>query len=1519
MPDVTIPPAADPLRKPPRANPLLTQLKKQGRKPNPLLESLVAPEASARPDVYSLEEQMKRSAGEAPPLSRFLEIPRQFVEDVVTNLGRISRGAAFWAIGPTALGERGSQEELPPIGTDPLGVAAMAQDFGALSDQGKRDAKEGAAFLASLPAGVLAEASPITATLLSKGASPLIAKGASFLTGEFLSGTIFGSIREKDPGETRLHAVLSDGAQFALLSGGLRALGVGTRELYVRALKRYVERMPSLSREAVMQRVKAQLNKAEVQLNKEGLTIDGLHPSVQEKLEQDAIQGAIVGFEEDLPLPAEFKVPFEEDLPVEALRAAFDAEVTGAASAKPGSLFEQQSEKEVKNFDKRLKATKAKKPSAPAVKPATGLPEAIQAVAVRGKSGKIYTGGASHPEVMNNAIAKGTPESEFSEGPLKNADHPDRGFVTDRREFVDRETGASIVGQVPRLFSEDVHAKKLLPHQSPEAADAKAKKIVTAAITDKEIPSSVKNLAAADVIMDKAVASTKISDVSTPPVNAAQRVVQAQRAVDAKLAEIKARAPTRPEAISEEDLAFFDPEYELEPGEAYRTPEGEIVPSDRVKKFLEDRRFAIFSRPGGSILGITKEERIAYDRVNAELTAYQKSKTPPGDWTRGRLSTSGTFFTNEEIIAARKNLLTKLQESAATKIAKGVIGDSQASELEAIAGLMGPKAIDAPRPAAATSAAKVGMARLRKKLAIKPDIVIPMHEQMFEEDALLPGDDRLINPKKMTGMEAMAHLDEKQLDEVAERLKNPSKHPELGAVTGDILAKLVLIPAGSLMEWQSANEDLEPWQRRGLRTAGSLLLLGAGAGLLGDFMRRTKFGKNVIYAFNPTGALTQGKEQLRRYYEGLNSATLTRFQAERNINMEFPTAQSRRALSFVISEGTAAPEFHALSASQQQAALQWRQLIANMGQIQRGMGRTEAFTRDHLRSILPRESFDRWETHGFGVGNKRVLDTRDLEVWASRQGVPGPILENPGEYYGKMLSETMRDVYHTALRAQLRAHSILDDIDQKAFPTGWRRIVGTNEMAPDEVALALENIKDTRTSSGNLLDAVNTLKGYLMHTIMFFAWEHGLNVLRVLPAVTLNPFSALPQLYAASKAIRALDPGLMDATNHGVAIFDRPETARLMGDEFSRLWGAIGLPRVGKAFDRFARAQERLLWDQWVPTMQYFVYMNELNKFTRRFPLAGATTPAYEAAARKAADFANLVVGRIPTYLANKAFLRNAQLLMFAPKWSTTRMMITANAFGELNDILAGKLNPRDAIHLWFKTRQVFAGVVTTYLMSKMLSGEDPEYNENTHRFYAKTGLIGDNGREIGVDLTGWWQQDNVFFADIPAFARSKLNPALEIVHEQLTGRDYFGRKMDVPMRLAAIAGQVGPLASIAGTAVQAGRIARGEMEVGEAVRTGLRDIAVGNVATFALPLDVYYSKMATRLLESRGVPATEENVMDLSKHMKANRRAGRPIIDEAVWNSLGWKRRSFTASHPIESEIEDLWIEARRSLASRE
>lgn len=1331
--------------------------------------------------------------------------------------------------------------------------------------------QRGMAILASFAGGPTLEAAPVV--------GPLLGKWGSFLTGEFIGGGIYGGIRPLEDEESRSSAMLGDAATFASFGIATKAAGAAVSW----ALKRRILQMPETPRRVALGAYKEGVDKAEANLASGGVMLDQLPPDAKAKIEEPILREAILAADPnavnvdeivnaqadkeletharltadkpslklpDRPVEDEFKTAVAKMKPMAGTTRGF--EVTGPRATPPvpteptvTEILEGKGKKldvspggtlkapgtvdvmkqaieaaggraalaklvqaKATASGRRVDATLIEEVARNLVQETQGraqLKEHIISPTVKGKSGKLYVGGATHPETMERAIEAGTPKEEF-EVPDAN-----RGFKTNLRDFATREEAASLVGHAEPLISEDVHKRGLLPFESEPVSELSLENTVKEAAKPgvKAPPEAI-----LDAVTDHAVAAMKPADVSNSLVKA--------------------------------DIQ-----------EIHRLPKRTAKQAEHLRETL-------------------------------------------------------TAALDQEGAAVEKSVLVGLTDP-------------------------NPGEIDLDRKVAQTPHEQ----NLKRKTTKKPKADESLIQIGPEEQVYAPWKEPSVEgvttiPKKLDGMEIVGRLGDKELETLSNVLKN-----EKGQLTASLLAKMTALGTGSVMEWEGLTDDrISPGGRAALVTVGAFLM-GAAAydrivalsaskleGRLARLQPMQRLVKNIVTAYNPSlfmNDFPKGKESFRRYVEMLMSWKQDAYEHGLVLDKAFPDEASNRAAAFVLDEGRSAPEFHSLTPAQQQTAEHLNMMYKQMGIVGKNAGILDAYRENYIRHLLPSDSFERWKTSGYRVlptsgafAKKRIYTLRELEQWAQTHNIPGPItkLSTVHAYH---MGEFSRALAGVKLRDALDGVGLLMDAPKSAMtplPEGWRPLRGIlnlpDKVAPEPVAKALESIASPRSSRSEVVNALDSVKSLWMRSIMFWWWEHGFNVGRSWINLSINPAD-----YAnAYKFVRGVDGLDSQIARYGGNLHDRPDRAAFATERVRGLFDAVGLPKLGGKYAKFAEWEDKLLWDKVVPSLQRFSYAMNMYKWTERTGgkfLEGS--PEFTAAARNAADFSNTIAGRVPHLLQEPELARGMRLVMFSPQWTTSRLSILANAAGEASEILNGHIANKDPLYLKFKMRQLGAGIVLTYLGSKLMSGKAPQFQPNSSKFYMRTGLHDANGKEIGLDVVGWWQDDVRLTNDPFGYFGSRLNPMLRLAGEQLTGRDYLGNKMTPGQRVSDILTSFGPLPEVAADAVRVGQAVTGGRPIhgAEALQMGTRAVATFRTSTLPRPIDAVVGRFAKKLLIKQGIPATDEDIYELSKLIRGNVLANRELIDGRVVNYLAYRRRGESIRHPAATAI---WQEARRVLA---
>jgi hypothetical protein len=1388
------------------------------------------------------------------------------------------------------------------------GYAKLAQYLSTLppeqAEKEKNEAMRGAAFVYSFAGGPLIKSAPVVGRLLGKW--------GSFLAGEMLGGGIYGGVRPLDKGESRTGAMAQDAAFFA--GAGIAFKGAGEATSW--ALKRYILRMAPAKQRIALGMAKAGLDRIEEQLSNGGVMLNQLPPEEAAQLEEPVLRRAIqvadpsvvnideigkqqVGEELEihtrlkeerptLKLPEttvedEFQKAVGKTKMPDALRELTDKELADAhplgatppleesaagPSARQPTVERRVAEHPV-DVERRRTAEDitgvAVKGRSGKIYPAekgevahpqimarmieSGVPESefideygayshsevagytttrrpfvskLQAVkeglkgatareylvgpVVKGKSGKLYIGGATHKETIARAIASGAPASEF-EGAGWNS--PARGFKTNIHDFVNREYAAALSGRVEPLISEDMHKAGLTSIESPEVAEKNLENVARqSALPGTETPPE----AVMDAALDHAVASVKPLDVAA--------------------------------SVVKEDASIVKQE----------------------------------------IHSLPKRGPKAAERLRGILSAALDREGP----------------------AAEKSVLVGLTDPD-------------------------PSEISLERKAAGTPHEQNFR---REQVAASLKRETPLIEVGAEQQVSAPWittDPEVVTPVKMDGLELAVNFTDKELNTLSDVLKN-----EKGELTASLLGRLTAVGVGAWADWEGlTNENLSPGLRAGLISIGTFLIGAAAYDRLSSIAAKElpgrlepmrKLTKNIVTAYNPVNMMNdypKGKEFFRQYVEMIMSWKQEAYEHGLIMDKMYSDEGANRAAMFVADEGRTAPEFQMLTPAQQQHALWINLYNLRLGMLSNSAGFLNDYKQSYVRHLLPADSFEKWRLTGYKVGpggaftKDHIYSLRELEAWAARNGVEGPMMKMSSAHASR-LGEFSREMASARLRSALENVGLVADVPKTSMtpiPDGWRPIKGIldmpDKMAPDAIARALENIAAPRASRFEIINALDGVKSLWMRAIMFWWWEHGFNVIRSFVNLSMNPVD-----YANTfRYLREMDGLDAQMARHGGNLHDRPDRAAFATQQARALFDAVGLPKLGGKYAKFAEWEDKKLWDHVVPSLQRFSYAMQMYKFAERTGgkfLEGS--PEFTATARKAADFSNAISGRVPRLLQDPKLSRGMRLLMFSPQWTMTRLSLLANAAGEAGEIMKGNIHA-DATYLKFKMRQLGWGIAVTGIGSYLMSGKWPTFNPNSTKFYMRTGLHDPNGREIGLDVIGWWQDDIRLFNAPLNFVQNRLNPSLRLANEVISGRDYLGRPMTPGQRIGDILTSFGPIPEIASDVFRVGQAATGGRPIrgAEGLQMASRATATFRTSTLPRPMDAVVGKFAKKLLLKQGMAASDDNIYELSKLLRGNLLANRDMIDNRVIFYLANLRKNSVLKHPAATAI---WQEARRVLA---
>ncbi len=1340
--------------------------------------------------------------------------------------------------------------------------AQEAQKYlAALSPEDRESGIRGFAFVSSFAGGPLVESIPAL--------GPALGKWGSLAVSEFLGGGINGAIRPLEEDETRASAVLGDASLFATMGLGFKLLGtVGA------LLKRRFMRLPPAKLEEAARLVRERLSQVNRELSAGGVHIDQLPPDAKAKLEEPILREVLQQVD-PAARDIESVIRAEADREIETA-GRFDQPVDKPALPERLATPEDEFDKHMRQLlvEHPMGQTPPLEESAAAPPPRTE--EHISSIAVMGQNGRVYKpkrGEITHPELMANLFDRDgvSPNEFFDEEKGKFASGASRGYITSKGAYVtvDQATQAGL-------------QKLSLSEQALSRAE-RGEQIVGPAVRGRS------------------------GDVYVGTTSHPEIIAEA----------IRNGTPKR-----EFKDVIDNPDH---PGRGFRTNKREFVTREQASE-LTGHPVPLFSEDMHTRKMLPTESVEAAERATpADQPAVLDAAT---DHATARLEPLQTATPGVKAAAAEvgeimethglpekplpvhlRNLLSKSLDRVGPAADRGVI-----------------LSLTNPGPIEIQIGRKIGSAQLKKireRLAEslrreEPLISVSPHERVAAPWNEVDPD--LTIPKKMDGAEIAAHVRDDKLEEFNQALLDVARDKR-GFIKPEIMARIVATGIGGTMEAMAWFDDnLSDGERVGLAAFGGLILTAAAFPAFRRLSERTQFVKDLVRTVSPARAMSAGGEKWRTYTEAFTRSGLKQHEAQVAIKSVFPDETSSRAAMYALDEGPSAPEFRSLTPNQQRMAVIMNQFDMRMAIRLKASGALESYVENYVRHLLPEKSFRRWEQLGgaraLPTGRTGLLSVRDLEAWAKKEGLPGPIMD-VGTVHSYHMAENDRSLAHANLTRELKQVGHISAMPPagQALPNGWRDVSNIpglrGMMAPEEDAHDLGIISKFTSPKGDVLRALDRVKSRWVKSIMFWWWEHGLNAMRSYLALSFNPAKYFDGVkWLEHPAIRE------EMASVGANVYGHSADYLLrVQDNWKSVFDKVGLPKVGERIDALQEKNDRILWEKVIPALQTFAYVTRMRDWTERNAGKFGETE-YIAEARRVADFANTVAGKVPQTLTDPRLAQGMRLLMFSPQWTGTRMAMWAHAAGEVSDIIDGKLNPRDALYLPMKMRQLAWGIGLTYVGSMLLSGKPPEFNPNNTRFYMNTGSKDSKGRQIGVDLTGWWQDEFRFFNHPFDFMMNRANPVFKIGVETLEGRDYLGRPMTTGQTIGNIISSVGPPAQIA---ADIAKIASGQhIASGDVWRMASRTLATGNVAALPPAMDVMLAKYAKKILINQGVPASSDYIYELAQRMRSNLLSGRELIDEGTVRLLAAHKRSAMWEFPVpgSAAFNGIWEEARGVLA---
>lgn len=731
----------------------------------------------------------------------------------------------------------------------------------------------------------------------------------------------------------------------------------------------------------------------------------------------------------------------------------------------------------------------------------------------------------------------------------------------------------------------------------------------------------------------------------------------------------------------------------------------------------------------------------------------------------------------------------------------------------------------------------------------------------------------------------------------------------------------------------SEDDNLSPADRAFLRLVGGAFVVGGTSRFLGAKFAATGWGSQVLNAMNPLGQIFD--PTLKRAATGslgfYNMGAATRQVVQEALERVVPKGAAPADLlnfSEAIELGERSPAWGTLTPAQQETFSSLHDLHDWMGEFGQHVGFWRQYREDYFSKVFPKERLQRSSglsasatpsAEGF-LKPSADWTLRQATDWANKNGIAPPIADPrlvvPAhmESFFRTLTQHQAIDHFTRLGAlkpsDLEPGLAANTQIARYTDLGWRRVENVptlpNHLAPSPVAALLEHING-RSAPGVLARAYDAAQNTMMRVIMWNAAIHGVNVLR--GAASLDGgVSAYSQYW---NMVSQADPVMLEAARSGAAIFGRsdvgPKLSQAMDAALASARGdaPATVGKLRQLVGPVADWNDHVLWNRAVPALGLHAwgqYMHDWAESTGGKFTVG--TPQYEGAARQAAEFANRQMGLTEPLVRSPQFAATLRRMFFAPNWMMSRISLMTHTYGQVADVMAGQVNPLHAAYLQQRIRMLAVGGALTYAGSLAMSGKPPEFNESTLKFYMRTGQINpQTGRELGIDLLGWWQDDTRAFNNPLGFMVSKLNPVLANVQDVVSGRDFFGRQLSTPEQIVNVFNAT-PLGA-AGSAISAA--ASGNRA--DLLRYGSRTVGVGGAASLPRPVDATIGAFAQRLLTEQNIPVTDDRTREVALLLRGNLLRGRPLISNEIIHLLANEKRQVSAPAA-------LWMKARGVLA---
>ena len=600
------------------------------------------------------------------------------------------------------------------------------------------------------------------------------------------------------------------------------------------------------------------------------------------------------------------------------------------------------------------------------------------------------------------------------------------------------------------------------------------------------------------------------------------------------------------------------------------------------------------------------------------------------------------------------------------------------------------------------------------------------------------------------------------------------------------------------------------------------------------------------------------------------------------------------------------PLWRTLTPQEKTLIMTERQGMQVLGQTLEGLGLIDAYRDGYVRHMLPPETFVRWQQMSPYAGNRpgftksRVFPKiSDLEAWTAQQGLKGPVRD-----LGVLQAAHYREVYKlistNALLQTFKDMGAVRELgDMTILPKGYRaiKISGHKPLVAEEgLAQSIEQFADRVGYTGTVAKAADVLRSTMMRWINLVSLDHMFNTGRgMLSSGVYNP-------KWITHASQMINEGtiLNEGARYGLVVHSRPDIVHAISDEMEQALMKFGASaKTAKVINTIAQKnplsvgmnaiadwQERLLFDHMVPTLNTAIFLKEQHNWMKRTKFQYKPGDAvYEASMRRIATYANNVVGYMPEMLRGGKSAYFQRQVFFAPTWMQTRIQLTAHAGGDLGAVMRGEMKIGDAMYLKHQMRKYLLIGGITYVLSKALSGEDPEFSDRTYKLYARTGIRDANGRELGIDMAGWWLDDMKLFNNPWLFARHKASPLVSFADHMFSGRDAFGNTIVGGERLDDFSRSLGSAPAVINTLAKVAQ--SDDMSSADKLRAAGDISMLGNISTIPNGYDKVGRVVAEKLLRERGFPLNEDNLHAIASLVVLNMKNGKSILGNNVMTEM--------------------------------